>query len=270
MDSDFDDFRCQLTSLTPPVDPITTTPQAERIRAAVASLPTHVDTADLSAWVVQHPTEIPLLGLVVGINRERLIDLLRHRFGTGAWATLARTRPDELVTWMDAEFDLRASLSAQLNRNYSFADVLVERAGSRPVARRVDDAVEEVVAEIGVPHVARAEFVGRGGRTARAELVAPTAEDPRIVIAAKGLDHASIRVAQAVFEIRALASARQPSQRVLVVIDGLGWQLRTGALRRVYQHWADGRIDGLYTLSDLGAFRTDLAAHARELGLIPS
>lgn len=270
MDPDFDDFRRQLAPLAPHVDPTTVTPERERISAAVTSLPTHADAADLSAWVVQHPTEIPLLGLIVGITRERLIDLLRHRFGTGAWATLARTRPDELVAWMDAEFDLRASLSAQLDRNYSFADVLAERVGSQPVARRVDDAVEEVVAEIGVPHVSRAEFVGRGGRTARAELVAPTAEDPRIVIAAKGLDQASIRVAEAVFEIRALASARQPSQRVLVVIDGLGWQLRKAALRRVYQHWADGRIDGLYTLSDLGALRTDLAAHARELGLIPS
>lgn len=270
MDSDFDAFRRKLTPLAPHVDPTIVTPDTDRISAAVASLPTHADTADLSAWVAAHPTEIPILALTVGINRERLIDLLRHRFGTGAWATLARTRPDELVTWMDAEFDLRASLHAQLNRKYSFADILAARGGGQPSARRVDDAVEEVVAEIGVPHVARAEFIGRDGRTARAELVAPTAEDPRIVIAAKGLDHASIRVAQAVFEIRALASARQPSQRVLVVIDGLGWQLRKAALRRVYQHWAEGRIDGLYTLSDLGAFRTDLAAHARELGLIPS
>ncbi|UEA61500.1 hypothetical protein LK459_07520 [Gordonia otitidis] len=265
--------------LTPHVDPTAPTPETERIVAAAATLPTtHVTPADLVAWVVAHPRDVPVLGLTVGLSREKLINLLRHQFGTPAWAVIAREQPEALIAWLDEEFEVVASLDAQASRDYTLADVLVARAGTRATAiraghagRYIEDEIEDLVRELGLPYVVRSRFIGRDGFSAPADLIIGELGSGReIVIPAKGFDSTGSKLTDAEREIAAVAAVRLPGQAVLAVIDGIGWNMRKADLRRIYAMAVDGRIDGVYTLAQIDELRDHLIVLARERGLLPS
>lgn len=133
---DFEDYLKSLGRLTSHVDPPTaSTPEAERIVEATGSLGGLLDTdlTGLAAWVRDNPPNDvpPVLGLAVGLSQEKLKNALRDHFDTSGWHGLARTQPVELVTWLDAEFDLVRMLRTQMERTYTFADILVARAGTR-------------------------------------------------------------------------------------------------------------------------------------------
>ena len=81
---------------------------------------------------------------------------------TSGWVTLARRRPEELIKTLDEERALVAVLQAQRGRTYTFGDVLVARGSSRQSAgtaiaggRAVEDAIEKVVTELGLPYQLR-------------------------------------------------------------------------------------------------------------------
>lgn len=57
-------------------------------------------------------------------------------------------------------------------------------------------------------------------------------------------------------------------QYVLAVVDGIGWLSRQGDFRRMHALLEQHRIDGLYALADLDAFRADLHAAAVRHGLL--
>ena len=132
---DFEDYLKTLGRLTSHVDPTASTPEAERIVAAVDRLGGLLDTdlTGLAAWVRDNPGEVPVLGLAVGLSQEKLKNALRDRFDTTGWHGLARSQPIELVSWLDAEFDLVRMLRVQMTRTYTFADILVARAGTRVI-----------------------------------------------------------------------------------------------------------------------------------------
>ena len=216
-----------------------------------------------------------MLGLTVGLSQEKLLTGLRDRFGTAGALTLARTRPDDLVNWLDEQFDLVRSLTTQRRRNYEFGDVLVARAGTRVTAtsagrtgRRVEDEIERVAAELRLPYQTRSRFVGRNNRSAPADLVIPSPSEALIAVAAKGFDSTGSKLSDAVREVQEMADVRLPRQYVMAVIDGIGWKGRVQDLHRIYNLWATNQIDGMYTLSTLDTFKTDLAGAARLRGLI--
>ncbi|WP_293782364.1 hypothetical protein [uncultured Aeromicrobium sp.] len=268
----FDDYLDTLGRLTGHVDPTAVTPEGDDIRHAtdsLAALPT-VDEPTLAAWAATYPHRVPVLGLVVGLTQEKLKNALVDRFGTGGWVTLARTRADDLVHWLDTDFDLVRLLRAQLGRDYGFADVLIARAGSRVTAtraghsgRRVEDEIEAIAADLGLPYRTRTRFTGRNGRTAPCDLVVPDGAAAEIVVAAKGFDSTGSKLSDAVREIVEMAEVRLPRQFVIAVVDGIGWKSRRADLRRIHQLWASRQIDGMYTLATLDRFRTDLAEAAR-------
>ncbi|MFT4042108.1 MAG: hypothetical protein QM673_02980 [Gordonia sp. (in: high G+C Gram-positive bacteria)] len=274
---DFDEYLASLGRLTSHVDPTAATPEAERIAAATASLSELLDTdiAGLAAWVRDHPADVPVLGLAVGLSQEKLKNVLRDRFNTSGWHGLARAQPVDLVTWLDAEFDLVAVLRAQMTRTYTFADVLVARAGTRVTAtragasgRRIEDEIEEIARGLALPYLTRSRFTGRNGRTAPADLIVGQDNSADIVVAAKGFDSTGSKLTDAVREIEEMAEVRLPKQLVLAVIDGIGWKSRQADLRRIHQLWVDKQIDGMYTLVTLDRFRDDLAEFARLRRLI--
>ncbi len=79
----------------------------------------------------EHPDWTLVLALVVGLSQEQFRNILRHRLGSSSWIQLARTRAADLVNLLDDEFALVNEGQAQRDRDWSFADVLLERAGSR-------------------------------------------------------------------------------------------------------------------------------------------
>lgn len=179
---------------------------------------------------------------------------------------------------LDEGFGLIDEVVSQRRRHWSFADVLLERFSSRRRAgravgrgRQVEDQVEAIVTELGLPHAMRERFVGRNGRDAHCELAIPEAGDgAAIVCAVKGFDSTGSKLTAAVTEIKQMADVRLPRQYVLAVIDGIGWLNRQSDLRRIHQLWQERGIDGVFTLSMLDDFRAELKDAASRLGLLGS
>lgn len=269
----FDEYLATLGRLTAHVDPTAATPESAEIKEAaqsLADLPAVTEPA-LVAWVNEHPSQAYVLALAVGLSQEKFKNTLRHHLGTSGWVKISQTRPAELIHMLDIEFDLVRLLQVQLDRAYDFGDVLVARAGGRVMAsmgsrsgRRVEDEIEAIALDLGLPCVPRTQFVGRANRTAPCDLAIPTDQSgAQIVVAAKGFDSTGSKLTDAVREIEDMANVRLPTQFVMVVVDGIGWKSRQADLRSIYNLWAAQSIDGMYTLASLDVFRSDLENAAR-------
>lgn len=273
----FEEYLASLGRLSMHIDPTGATPESTQIIDAAESLtvlPT-VDVPSLTEWARANPLLVPILGLTVGLSQERLKTGLQHRFGTGSWVKLARTRAMDLVAWLDEDYDLVRLLSVQRSKTYGFGDVLVARAGSRARAnqagaagRRVEDEIEAIAQDLGLPCETRTRFTGRNGQSSPCDLVIPHAAHADIVVAAKGFDSTGSKLTDTVREIEEMAQVRLPSQYVMAVIDGIGWKSRQSDLRRIYALWESRQIDGMYTLASLDDFRADLEEAARRLALL--
>jgi hypothetical protein len=163
----------------------------------------------------------------------------------------------------------------QRNRPYDFGDVLVARAGTRLTAaragvsgRRVEDEIEAIATNLGLPCETRTRFTGRNNRKAPCDLVIPNGPNASIAVAAKGFDSTGSKLTDAVREIEEMADVRLPRQYIIAVIDGIGWKSRKSDLKKIYDLWASEQIDGMYSLANLGQFRDDLRNAARLRGLI--
>lgn len=273
----FDDYLGTLGRLTGHVDPTASTPEAEAIKDAALSLSDlqAVDLAAIESWVEEHPSDVPVLGLAVGLGQEKLKNALKDAFDTSGWVTLARTRSADLVQWLDEDYDLIRMLTVQRQRDYDFGDLLVARAGSRVTAtragqsgRKVEDEIEAIAIDLGLPYQTRTRFIGRSGETAPCDLVVPNGSSAELVVAAKGFDSTGSKLSDAFTEIEKMAAVRLPRQYVMAVIDGIGWKSRLADLRRIHELWVNQQIDGMYTLATLDQFRDDLEEAARLRGLL--
>lgn len=273
------DYRANLRSISDWVDPTLTTPEMERITSAARSL-SHLpafNAATLTAWAQASPREAYVLGLVVGLGQEKLKNRLREAFGTSGWVTLARDKPQDLIAWFIATFELDRLLTEQLGRTYSFGDVLVARAGTRVTAaqagksgRKLEDLIEEIAVDLSLPYATRGRFIGRNLLTAPFDLAIPGGgADAKIVVAAKGFDSTGSKLGDAVREIMEMAEVRRPDQYVIAVVDGIGWMSRDSDLARIHDLWAKARIDGMYTVTTLGTFHDDLRDAAVRSRLLP-
>ncbi|MBB4634959.1 hypothetical protein [Longimicrobium terrae] len=231
----------------------------------------------LGAFVQTYPDSVPILATCVGLTQEQFKNQLSHRLDTSGWVTLARTRPAELIAFLDGEFGLVTQLQAQLSRPWTFADVLVERfLWSRRTAtsavgrgRGVEDEVEAVIKRIGVPYAVRTRFVGRSGEDAPCDLAIPHGgAGAQIVVAMKGFNSTGSKLTDAVTEIARMAAVRAPRQYVFAVVDGIGWRNRKADLRRIHALWDSEDIDGLYTLSHLGSFEVALRNALQRLNIV--
>ena len=275
----YDQYLATLGRVTKHVDPLVpTTESAEITKAAqsLALLPV-VNLASVAAWITAHPTWVPALGLVVGLGQEKLKNALREHLGSQGWIRLAQTNASGIAQMLDTEFDLIASLQTQRLRQYSFADVLVARAGSRVTAtsattagRLVEDALEAIAVTLGLKYAVRTRFEGRNSQTAPCDLAVPSGgATAEIVVAAKAFDSTGSKLSDAVREVEEMASVRKPTQFVFAVVDGIGWLSRQADLRKIHALWASDQIDGMYTLATLGQFQTDLEDAARRRRLLP-
>jgi hypothetical protein len=272
-----EEYLGRLRRLTEHVAPTAASPEADAIREAGASLDRLPEVSEeiLVEWVTVHPEAVNALGLAVGLSQEKLKNLLKVRFGSSSWARVSKGDPHGLVAWLVEEFDLVAALEQQRNRAYTFGDVLAARGTSRQTAtsagvagRSIEDAVEQIVQDLGLPYAMRGRFVGRNGETGPADLAVPGFDNAVVAVACKGFDSTGSKLTAAVTEVTEMANVRYAHQYVLAVVDGIGWLNRLGDFRRMYALAESRRIDGLYALADLDRFRGDLEQAARRHGLL--
>jgi hypothetical protein len=69
-------------------------------------------------------------------------------------------------------------------------------------------------------------------------------------------------------EVESMAHVRDPRQYVYAVVDGIGWLGRQNDLRKIFDLWTERKIQGLYSLAQMPAFRQDLMKAAQFLGLL--
>jgi len=274
----FEEYLESLSRLTVLSDPTLPTPAGVDLRLAaseLAKMPV-VDRASLAAFVAAHPQWVPVLGLAAGLSQEKLKNALVHAFKTAGWATLAKTRSAELLAMLDERFDVVRLVAQQRHLQYDFGDILVARAGTKVTAaggkaagRLLEDAIEGVADQLGLPYELRTRFTGRDNRSAPCDLAIPVGgAGALIVVAAKGFDSTGSKLTDAVGEVRDMAAVRRPTQYVMAAIDGIGWLSRKNDLRKIHTLLTASSIDGMYTLGMLAEFRTDLEAAAERLGLL--
>lgn len=262
----FDDFVRTLQMLSGPVELDPKDRFAyEDAAAAIQSLPS-ADRPSLAALIRGHPEWARVLGLVVGLSKEQMKNKLRHRLGSSSSEKLARANPDGLVAMLDDEFHLVDEVEAQRIREWSFADLLMERAASTSRAgrairrgRALEDAAEAVVRELGLPMVARTDFIGRDGLTGPADIAIPAGgADALIVVAIKAFESTGSKLSDALREIREMAKNRDARQFAFAVVDGIGWLGRRSDLKKIHGLLVTKSIHGLYSLAQMPTFRADL------------
>lgn len=271
----FEEYLGALTTLTPHVDPTLPTSDSQTIRDAVDSLTAAAPATkgSLTQWVNDHPRWAYVLGLVVGLSQEKLKMALSDGLETTGIITLARKRPNDLITFLDDRFEVLSMINKQIGTQYGLADVLIARASTRHTATRagatgrsVEDMIEDIVKELGLPYVTRTRFVGSKGQDGPGDLIIPNSASAEIVVAAKGFDSTGSKLSAAYEEIKLMAEVRQPVQFIMAVVDGIGWKQRKADLRRIHALWTTKAIDGLYTVSTLDQFKSDLASNAKLRG----
>lgn len=268
----------RLRRLTTHLDPMAGNRNAIEIRAmadSIDKLP-KIDFASIVKWVTRNPRGLYTLALAVGLSQEKLKNLLRAQFDTASWTKAVSEDAVAVVAWMDGEFNLIASLNEQRGRAYSFGDVLAARGTSRQTAgqagvagRLIEDRVESIVRGLGLPYKMRGRFLGVNGRTGPADIAIPDFTNCVIAIGCKGFDSTGSKLTAAVSEITEMVDVHRPHQYIMAVVDGIGWLGRMGDFRRMYQHYEERRIEGLYTLSDLDQLTIDLEDAARRARLLP-
>lgn len=120
--------------------------------------------------------------------------------------------------------------------------------------RLIEDQVEAIVNGLGLPYQMRGRFVGVNGRTGPADLAIPNFTDCVIAVGCKGFDSTGSKLTAAVSEITEMVDVHRPHQYLMAVVDGIGWLGRMGDFRRMWDHYEQRRIEGLYTLRDLDQF----------------
>src|SRR3546814_11418586 len=80
----FDDYVESLSQLSNPFDPTVPTAESEEIRTLATGMTDLevVDRASLAAFIRDQANAVPVLGLAVGLTREKLKNVLRHHLGS--------------------------------------------------------------------------------------------------------------------------------------------------------------------------------------------
>jgi hypothetical protein len=274
----YDEYVATLSRLTEHVDPTTPTAETAAIKMAAESLAAMgpIDVITLERWTRDNPQAVPVLGLTVGLSQEKPKNALKQHIGTTGWVTAARERPGDIVAMLDTQFGLVESLKAQTGRTYSFGDVLVARAGDAGDGRvRIDlrprvggpdrGDRRRTWTDLQDPHSVRGTFrqdsTMRPGDTGRRRCGA----DRR---GGRGVRLDRLEANRRGARSREMAEVRKGNQTVMAAIDGVGWLSRANDLRKIHTLWANGEIDGMYTVSTPIRFKTDLGDAARFKKLI--
>src|SRR3546814_16236085 len=89
-----------------------------------------VDRASLAAFIRDQADAVPVLGLAVGHNREKLKNVLRHHLGSSGWITMAQERQDDVIALLDNTNDEVSLVGEKRGSHYDIGAVLIPRAGT--------------------------------------------------------------------------------------------------------------------------------------------
>ena len=215
------------------------------------------------------------VGLFLGYSKDTLEGELKDRLGPGG-VGIKRYQSDR-EAYLDAleELGLIDAMTATVNREPVWSDILKERLRSgrgsaiqgQQRGRGLEDFAEEVIRQVfGDRYEARCTFQGVNG-TAKCDFAIPEKAKPLILIEAKGYGATGSKMSDIIGDVDAIIGAKRNDASLLLITDGLTWKARANDLRKLIQRQHDGRITRIYTKRMQNQFRADLLTLKVEYGI---
>ena len=215
------------------------------------------------------------VGLFLGYSKDKLHGELAEKLGPGGIG-IKRFQSDR-ETYLDVleEIGLRDAMTAVVNREPVWSDVLRERLRSgrgsaiqgQQRGRGLEDFAESIIQSVfDDAYEARCTFQGVNG-TAKCDFAIPNKATPMILVEAKGYGATGSKMSDIIGDVDAIIGAKRHDASLLLITDGLTWKARANDLRKLIQRQNDGRITRIYTKQLRTQFEADLLVLKTEYGL---
>jgi hypothetical protein len=241
-------------------------PCLERLRQLAQPL----TAGDLEQEFRTNPVFLDVCRLFIGKAQEPVAHEICAHLGrsSGNWADLkksARRDPVRMAAVM-VSLELPGLIAHQLNRVWRAEDLLVERyqltrgraMSGQSRGRSLENDVDRVLAELGIPCEKRKTFTGREGKQAKCDFAIPSKNHPKVVIESKGFEATGSKLTDFLGDVLKISEAKAYHMYFFVVTDGRGWHNRESDLKRLISFHHDGLIDMIYTRARLAELGRDV------------
>lgn len=216
------------------------------------------------------------VGLFLGFSKDRLTVELKDRLGSGGTGIKRYQKDREFYLDVLEELGLRDAMTATINRNPVWSDILKERLRSgrgsaiqgQQRGRQLEDFAEEVITEVfgSSGYQSRCTFTGARG-PAKCDFAIPNKAEPSILIEVKAYGATGSKMSDIIGDLDAIIGAKRHDTSLLFITDGLTWKARQSDLRKIIDRQSDGRINRIYTKQMRDPFKTDLQILKMEYGI---
>jgi hypothetical protein len=213
--------------------------------------------------------------LVLGLSKDEYESALRA-VGCRAGVKAFHARPQALLDAL-VGMGLLGGLGKLVNEPPTWRDLLIDRLRSgrgralkgQSRGRALEDFVEEIVKDVfgAGGYEARCTFVGREGKTEKADFAIPSKSGPQIVIEVKAYGATGSKQTDVIGDIERITAAKRPDTSFMLVTDGLTWLSRLSDFRKIVALQNAGEIMRIYTVKMAAALSQDLLALKAERGL---
>lgn len=181
-----------------------------------------------------------------------------QRMGFDRLRKLAQQEPQRMAEVMD-ELGLPEIIEKHVQTQWTTKDILVERyklSRGRAIAgqvrgRGLEDEVQKVLMEKGIPFQRGVTFTGNKGQTAKCDFAIPSKDRPKIVVEAKGFEATGSKLTDFLGDVLKIGQAKEYHTYFFVVTDGRGWHNRQSDLKQLVRHHEEGLVDMVYTRARL-------------------
>lgn len=228
---------------------------------------------DLARQFTRQPNFLDVCRLFFGHSQETVAHMICQNLqckstGFSNLRKLAMKEPERMATVM-VELELPELIHNYINKTWTTKDILVERykmSRGRAIAgqnrgRGLEDEVEKVLREKGVPFERGVTFVGKKGETAKCDFCIPTKQHPKIVLESKGFEATGSKLTDFLGDVLKIVRAKESQMYFFVVTDGRGWHNRQSDLKRLVDYHEDGDVEMIYTRARLH----ELAEHVKHI-----
>lgn len=222
-------------------------------------------------WVLDADFDagMTVIRLLLDMPKDEFSLSLRATLGTrGAGITEYRRDRDSFVRAL-ADLKVLEALQSISETPVSWREVLVERlkAGRGSAikgqvrGRHLEDSTEEIVKRVfgEARYDARCRFVGASGTsTEKADFAIPSRDDPSVLIEVKAYGATGSKQTDVLGDLKRIVEEKRHDTHLLLVTDGITWQLRLKDLSRLVTMQNSGQIARIYTKSMAEELESDL------------
>jgi len=224
----------------------------------------------LEAALAENAAFLDVCRLFLGKGQEPVAHMLCDQLGESSmtWSRLRGLAAQDPARMAQAlvGIGLPDLITDHMDRRWEVEDVLIDRykmTRGRAIAgqkrgRALEDDVEKVLRENGVPFETRVSFVGKDGKTAKCDFAIPTANHPKVVIEAKGFEATGSKLTDYLGDVLKVAEAKEYHMYFFLVTDGRGWHNRRSDLQKLVAQQNSGVIDMIYTRARLRQLAHDV------------